>query len=79
LGESLIISLAGAAIGIVGSIVITFLLTQLPEVRGFMQPDIAPAIIAQGFMMAVIVGLVGGVYPAWLASQLVPDQGLRHD
>jgi len=36
-------------------------------------------VIAQGFVIALLVGVAGGIYPAWRAARLDPVQGLRHE
>jgi putative ABC transport system permease protein len=33
----------------------------------------------QGLVLAVLLGLIGGLYPAWSAAKLPPVEGLRHD
>jgi putative ABC transport system permease protein len=79
LGESLLLSLAGAVLGVAGAIVLTGWLATLPQVAGFIQGNIAPEVVAKGFLMALAVALVGGSYPAWQASRLSPSEGLRHE
>jgi putative ABC transport system permease protein len=78
-GESLLLSLAGAVLGVVGAFIITKWLTMLPQVSGLVQPDIAVSVVFIGFLMALLVGLVGGTYPAWRATRMQPSEGLRYE
>jgi len=41
--------------------------------------DISPGVMLQGFVLALLLGLLGGLYPAWSAAKLPPVEGLRHD
>lgn len=79
LGEAA--ALAGAA-ALVGS-VIAFLgmqtLTLMPKVNGFIEPHLAPSVVLRGFGLTVLVGLIGGAYPAYRAAKLLPTEALRHD
>jgi putative ABC transport system permease protein len=78
-GESLLLSFAGAVIGVIGAILLTKWLTTLPAASGLVQGDIAPIVILEGFLMALLVGLIGGTYPAWRATRMHPSEGLRHE
>ncbi len=79
LGESILLSLTGAVLGVVGALVLTHLLTRLPSVNGFISGEITPLVLAEGFLFAVGVGLLGGLYPAWRASRLLPTEAVRHE
>jgi putative ABC transport system permease protein len=77
--ESLLLSMAGAGVGIVGAILLTHGLTLWPMVSGFIRGDVAPAVMVQGFVIALAVGLIGGVYPAYRAAHLSPTEAFRHE
>ena len=77
--ESLLLSMAGAGVGIVGAILLIRSLTLWPMVSGFIRGDVAPAVMVQGFVIALAVGLIGGVYPAYRAAHLSPTEAFRHE
>ena len=79
LGEALILSLVGAALGIVGAVLLVHWLTNLPAVAGFIAGTIADVVLAQGGAVGLGRRLLGGAYPAWRATQLLPSEGLRHE
>ena len=79
LGESVVLALVGAAIGCVAAIVLTRSLAGLPQANGMVSGDISQSVLVQGFVLAIIVGLLGGLYPAIRAARLLPVEGLRHD
>jgi putative ABC transport system permease protein len=35
--------------------------------------------IPQGIMVAIIAGIIGGIYPAWRATRVNPMQALRYE
>jgi putative ABC transport system permease protein len=78
-GESLMISLAGAAVGALAAAALTWWLSTQPTASIFMEGSIAPVVYLKGFVLAVLVGLIGGFYPAVRASRLLPAEGLRHE
>lgn len=79
LGEATLLSILGAVIGIVLAVVLVRFLANLPASGRLVEGDIPFPIMAQGFVLALLLGLIGGVYPAWSASRLAPVEGLRHD
>jgi putative ABC transport system permease protein len=79
LSESFVLSLAGAVVGIVGAVCLTRLISRLPEAEGLVRPDISPTVIFTGFLLALLVGLVGGAYPAIRGANLAPTEALRYE
>ncbi len=77
--ESVLLSLVGAALGITAAVLLTRALTWWPVVNGLVRGDVAPAVIVQGFFIALAVGLIGGAYPAYRGAQLLPTEALRHE
>jgi putative ABC transport system permease protein len=73
--EATTLSAAGAFIGVVVGILLTWLvrtLTPLPAA-------VAPQWLALGVFIGMSVGIIAGVYPAIRASQLDPVVALRHE
>lgn len=79
LSEAVLQSLLGACMGILGAIVLIKGLSQSRMVNGFIQSDLSWIVLGQGLAIAVLVGLMGGLYPAWCASRLAPTEAIRHD
>jgi putative ABC transport system permease protein len=79
LGESTCISIVAAIVGIVLAIVVVRLLSQMPAAGRLVSSDISLGVMLQGLLLAVVLGILGGIYPAWSAAKLAPVEGLRHD
>lgn len=79
LGEAIVLSAVGAVAGALAAIAITWFLTRLPEVSGYIAGDIGADIFLRGFLMALVVGVVGGAYPAIRAALLAPTEAIRHE
>lgn len=79
LGESVLLALAAAAVGAGGAVAVTYLLTLSPRASGFIAGGIAPGIILQGLGITVLIGLLGGAYPAARAARMLPTEAIRHD
>jgi putative ABC transport system permease protein len=77
--ESLLLSVAGAMIGIACAAALTHALTWWPLVSGLIKGDVAWPVMVQGFLIALAVGLIGGAYPAYRGAQLLPTEALRHE
>jgi putative ABC transport system permease protein len=79
LGESTLLCIVGAVIGIVVAVVMVRVLATVPAAGRLVAGDISIDVMLQGFMLALALGLLGGIYPAWSAAKLAPVEGLRHD
>ncbi|HID77811.1 MAG TPA: ABC transporter permease [Planctomycetaceae bacterium] len=77
--ESVLLGVAGAVLGTVGGIVLTRILSMLPASGRMVAGDISASVVLQGFAVAMVVGVCGGVYPALRAARLAPTEGLRHE
>ncbi len=77
LGESLLLSLAGAVLGSGAAVLITRYFATFPATAGFVDGYIAPEFIGLGFLLAVVVGVAGAAYPAWWGASLSPVEALR--
>ncbi|MEM8679208.1 MAG: ABC transporter permease [Planctomycetota bacterium] len=79
LSESMILTLCGAVLGAFGAAGIVAVLTSFPGVNGLIDGRIAPAVLLWGLLLAILVGVVGGFYPAVRAAALLPSEGLREN
>jgi len=77
--ESILLALAGAVVGTVLAIGLTQFLSRLPAADRLVSGDIAPSVLLQGLAIAIIIGVVGGLYPAYLAARVAPAAGLRYE
>jgi len=80
LGESIVLTLIAFVVGTVIAIVgVEVLLTLVPSVGGIIKPSFAIDIFLRAFAVAFIVGVIGGLYPAYRASRLSPTEALRYE
>ena len=56
-----------------------FVLALVPRTSGFIEGGIALRVIATGFAITIVIGLLGGAYPAFRAARLLPTEAIRHD
>jgi putative ABC transport system permease protein len=77
--ESVLLALAGAVLGTLLAVGLTQMLSRLPEAGRLVSGDIAPVVVLQGFVLALLVGVAGGIYPAFRVTRMVPTEGLRHE
>lgn len=77
--ESLLLSVAGALLGILAAAGLIRLLSILPEGSRFIEGNLAPAVMIRGLIIALLVGLVGGIYPALRGARLLPTEAIRHE
>jgi putative ABC transport system permease protein len=77
--ESLILGAIGAIVGTCGAIVLVKFLTSLPTVNGLLDGEIQPIVVVYGVVLAMFVGLIGGLVPAAIASRMTPTAALRQE
>ena len=46
-------------------------------ITGGMQLSMTPSLILTGLTLSVVMGMIGGLYPAWQAARLVPMEAIR--
>jgi putative ABC transport system permease protein len=75
--ESCGLALAAAAAGGLAAIGLTWALARAPAAGGILAPVIDLPVLAQGFSIALGIGLLGALLPAWRASRLLPTEAFR--
>ena len=79
LRESLALSLVGSGMGLVAAIVVVWLLNLNPLMAGFIKARFGVDLFLQTLVTSVVLGAIGGIYPAWRASRLRPVEALRYE
>lgn len=80
LGESIVLTLIAFVVGTVIAVVgVELILTLSPSVGGIIKPSFAYDIFLRAFVVAFLVGVFGGLYPAYRASRLSPTEALRYE
>ncbi len=77
--ESIIVCLLG---GILGISIAYFLISDLSRtttVLGLNTGNVTQGLLIQAISVVIVLGLVGGLYPAWRASRLQPVEALRYE
>ena len=75
----MLLTLLGALVGTVLAIGLTNLLIYFSVVPDIVQGDFSPQVLLTGLAMALLVGLFGGLYPAWRGASLPPTEALRYE
>ncbi len=78
LAEAEMLSLSAAVLGTLAARVLTRFLANVGPTRGLIEGRFDPDVIARGFLVAVLLGLVGALYPAMRAARLAPTEALRN-
>lgn len=77
--ESLLLCLVSAALGSLLSVGLMTLMTGIPVVGAYMSVTWSIDIFVSAFATAGVLGILGGLYPAWRASRLLPAEALRYE
>jgi ABC-type antimicrobial peptide transport system permease subunit len=79
MGEAVLLSLVGGVIGIGIGVGLTELAATSPSIGAFLEGIYSPGLFAQGLITALVLGMIGGAYPAWRAANLQPVEALRYE
>ena len=80
--ESLITGLVAGVLGCLGGYALSKLITYaIAEFAGaaFLQTMVAPWIFGAGMLIALFIGALAGLYPAWRVSRLDIVESLRYE
>jgi ABC-type antimicrobial peptide transport system permease subunit len=77
--ESLALGLIGVVMGVVLAWLLGLAMQQIPMWGTWLSVVLTPGLLAQALIIAVALGAVGGLYPAWRAANLSPVEALRYE
>lgn len=77
--ESCGLAFIASLVGILLAYALTWILSKAPEARGLITPDISHQVILQGLVLAVLIGILGALFPAWRAARLLPTEAFREN
>jgi len=76
LWESAMLGFLGGIIGVFLGVIGVRLLKRAPALRGMLEPDLRMDLMLTAIAIAVFVGVLSGVYPAWRSSRVAPSLAL---
>jgi putative ABC transport system permease protein len=77
LWESALLGLLGGVAGVLIGAVGVKVMGTTPAIRGLLEPDLSISLLAMSVAIAVAVGVISGLYPAWRSSRLMPSRALQ--
>jgi ABC-type antimicrobial peptide transport system permease subunit len=77
LGEALVVATIGGALGLALSVGLITLMSRTAALGGFLSGTVASGAVVQALVIAGVIGLVSGGYPAWRAARLAPVEAMR--
>lgn len=75
--ESALLGLFGGVVGVAIGAIGVQVLSKAPAIRGLLQPDLSIPLLGLSVLIAVAVGIISGLYPAWRSSRLMPSLALQ--
>ena len=80
IGETLVLTTLSAIVGIIGGIAISEIgIRLIGNANNAFSLAYYPETFITAFAVAIIVGVLGGIYPAYKASKLAPTEALRYE
>ena len=75
--ESALLGFAGGIMGIVLGSIGVHILSTAPTIRGMLEPDVSVSLWISAALVAIAIGALSGLFPAWRSSRLSPSQALQ--
>lgn len=75
--ESALLGLLGGVGGVLIGTLGVKLMEKSPAIHGLLEPDLSFELMLTSVAIAVVVGVVSGLYPAWRSSRLAPSLALQ--
>ena len=79
LSEAVVLSILGGLLGVLLGVALVQAAASMPGYGTLMTGRYSTGLFAQGMLTAILLGTVGGIYPAWWASKLTPIEALRYE
>jgi putative ABC transport system permease protein len=77
--EALALSALSAAAGVVIGVLLAQSFTLEPTMGAFLLPTYSAELFVRVFVLAIVLGVVGAVYPALRAANMQPIEALRYE
>ncbi|HEY4282030.1 MAG TPA: FtsX-like permease family protein, partial [Chthoniobacterales bacterium] len=75
--EAAMLGFLGGVIGVGLGVIGVKILGASPVIRGLLKPDLGLSLLTLSVLIAVAVGVLSGLYPAWRSSRLNPSRALQ--
>ena len=79
LGESVLLAVLGAGIGVGLSFMVAAGLSQLPALKGILHPNFTEGAFWRALFTALVMTLIGALYPTIRAALLSPLKALSYE
>jgi putative ABC transport system permease protein len=77
LWESAMLGLLGGIVGVGLGVIGVHLLKNTAAIRGLLEPELSGKLMIMAVAIAIVVGVISGLYPAWRSSRLTPSAALH--
>lgn len=77
--EGIIVAALGGALGSLGGVALAFALAAHPVLSGLLEPVFSAELFIGIAASVAAIGLLGALYPAWLAARITPARALQYE
>jgi ABC-type lipoprotein release transport system permease subunit len=77
--EAMLMGILGGVVGIGVAFTMTYGLMQIPYLAGAIQPIFDATVFLRAVVVALLLSVIGGLYPAYRATRLLPVEALRYE